>query len=230
MQVTHEKLVGPRFARSVALALALCVGTLLSAPGARAEEEAPDSTRLDVERLPPEAIATTRDMYAVGWHVRAELGGQGLVGGAGRLVQPGPVARVGFGYEPAPFFALAALVGMGFHPTDAAPPPAATAVQLYNVLLQAKLQLALGTRSALWLAGEAGLGWASGDFLQAYGLRHAGDPGAAYGGSLGVDWHLFNAHHSLGLCASAHLLPNLNGRDGERALALGSAAYLKYVF
>jgi hypothetical protein len=211
-------------------ALAAFTFVLAGSTVARADEEAPDATRLDVERLPAEAIAISRDMYSVGWHVRAELGGQGLLGGAGRLTQPGPLARVGLGYELTPWFAVAGLVGLGFHPTDAPAPPSATALQFYTLLAQAKLQLAVGTRAALWLAGEAGLGWASGDFLQAFGFRKAGDLGAAYGGRVGFDWHLHNAHHSLGLSVGAHLLPNLNGLDGEQALALDSAAYLKYVF
>jgi hypothetical protein len=209
--------------------LACLVPLLLHAAAARAEE-APDTTRLDVERLPPEAIATTRDMYAVGWHLRAELGGQGLLGGAGRLTQPGPGARIGAGYELAPWFGIAALVGVAFHPTDAPPPPGPTAFQFYDMTAQARFQLPIGSRAALWLAGEFGVAWASGDFLQAYGFGKANDPGAAYGGGVGFDWHLHNAHHSMGVCAGALLLPSLNGHDGEQALALNTSAYLKYVF
>ena len=37
-------------------------------------------------------------------------------------------------------------------------------------------------------------------------------------------------HHSLGLMAGARLYPNLAGPDGEAAIGIHSAAYLKYVF
>ena len=37
-------------------------------------------------------------------------------------------------------------------------------------------------------------------------------------------------HHSLGLLAGARLYPNLAGPDGEAAVGIHSAAYLKYVF
>ncbi|HEX6240722.1 MAG TPA: hypothetical protein VFZ61_07510, partial [Polyangiales bacterium] len=40
--------------------------------------ESPDPTRLDVARLPPEAIQITRDLYAHGFFVEAQLGAQGF--------------------------------------------------------------------------------------------------------------------------------------------------------
>jgi hypothetical protein len=126
---------------------ALC----LLAPSVRAEPEQPDATRLDVERLPPEAISVTRDMFKLGLHVVAELGGEGLVRGAGRLSHPGPLARVGLGYDLTRYFSLGSLVGLGFHSTHAPPPPNPTTFQLYTVLVQAKLQLALSTQRAGWV-------------------------------------------------------------------------------
>jgi hypothetical protein len=91
------------------------------------------------------------------------------------------------------------------------------------------VQVALGLRAALWLAADGGIGWASGDFLQAWGLRDAGDVGPVYGGQLGFDYHLMNAHHSLGLLSGALLVPNLDG-FGDKAVAIYGSAYLKYVF
>jgi len=190
-------------------------------------------TRLDVERLPPEAIQPTRDMYAVGFHLRAELGGQGFAGGIGRIVAAGPVAHVAFGYEFAPWVSLAAEFGLAMHATDAPTPPSATAFQIYTGLAQARLQLPVSTRLALWLSADGGVGFASGDFLQAWGYRRAGKVGLVYGGGIGCDWHFMNAHHSIGLRTGAHLYPNLDVRDagsGEKSIAIEALAYLKYVF
>ena len=197
---------------------------------ARAQGEAPDTTRLDVERLPPEAIAPTRDMFEVGLFLRAEIGGVGFAGGVGRISTPGPAARLALGYEFLHWIALSAEFGLAMHPTDAPAPPAATAFQIYTALLQLRLQLPLGLRSALWLSADGGGGVASGDFLQAWGYRNAGQIGLVYGGSLGFDWHFMNPHHSIGLRAGSHLFPNLDARNGEKSVAIEGAAYLKYVF
>ncbi len=219
-----------RVSARLRLLLLVSVALMGVALPVRADSEAPDPTRLDVERLPPEAIAVTRDMYATGWFAAAELGGQGIAGGAGRLALAGPYARLGVGYELTPWFSLASTVDLSFHTTDAPAPPAVSAFQLYHVLLQAKLQLPVSVRSALWLAADGGLGWASGDFLEAWGLRHAGTASFNYGGDLGFDWHLMNTHHSLGLSAGALLQPNLDRPGGDRAIVIHGSAYLKYVF
>jgi hypothetical protein len=197
---------------------------------ARAEPESPDVTRLDVERLPVEAIAPTRDMFKVGFHLRAELGGQGFAGGVGRISSSGPAAHIAFGYEFTPWVALAAEFGLAMHETHAPPPPAATAFQVYTWLAQARFQLPVSTRVALWLSADGGVGMASGDFLQTWGYRNAGKVGLVYGGALGVDWHFMNPHHSIGLRAGAHLYPNFDAPSGEKALAIEAALYLKYVF
>jgi hypothetical protein len=210
--------------------LALCVGLAGLSARAAAEPEPLDKTRLDVERLPVEAIAPTRDMFAVGFHLRAELGGEGFAGGIGRISRPGPFALIAAGYELTPWFGLALEFGLGMHETHAPAPPSATAFQIYTGLVQARLQLPLSTRVALWLSGDGGAGFASGDFLQAYGYRHAADIGLVYGGSLGFDWHFMNRHHSIGLRAGAHLFPELAAPNGEKSLSIEGAAYLKYVF
>ena len=49
-----------------------------------------DSTRLDVSRLPPEAIEVTRDLYARGFFVEAMLGATGFLGDLGDVSKPGP--------------------------------------------------------------------------------------------------------------------------------------------
>ena len=220
--------------RSLAqLAAAVCL--MLMASGlstARALEAEPlDKTRLDVERLPPEALPLERDKYHVGWHVRAELGGQGFAGGIGRIAGAGPVAHVALGYELTHWFLLALDFGLGMHEGNAPPPPAASTFQTYTALAQARFTLPLGAQSALWLSADGGAGMLSGDFLQTWGFNRAGKIGLVYGGALGFDWHFLNPHHSIGLKAAGHLYPNLVARnDDERSVAIEGTAYLKYVF
>lgn len=209
---------------------ALCSVVWLSPLRAAAEAEPLDKTRLDVERLPPEALPLSRDMYDVGFHVRAELGVQGFAYGIGRLSTLGPVAHIALGYEFTSWFLLAADFGLGMHGTDAPPPPAATAFQTYTALLQARFTLPLSLRSALWLSLDGGGALVSGNFFEAYGFERADSLGFAYGGGLGFDWHFLNPHHSIGLKAASHLYPNLIARNHEQSVAIEGAAYLKYVF
>jgi hypothetical protein len=197
-------------------------------PHARAE--GPDVTRLDVERLPPEAIDVTRDMYALGFFLQAELGGRGFAQGIGRISDPGFLLRASAGYELTSWFSVATVIALSFHETDAPAPPSATTFQVYDVAAQLRLQLPLSTRAALFLAGEAGLAWASGDFLPAWGVEDADEVALSYGGSLGFDWHLMNPHHSLGMRAGAKLYPGFETLEGEISLGLEGVVYLKYVF
>lgn len=195
----------------------------------RADTEPLDTTRLDVERLPPEALKATRDMYNVGFHVRGEVGGEGFAGGVGRISGAGPVAHIAAGYEFTPWLLLALDFGLGMHGTTAPPPPAATAFQTYTLLAQARVQLPLSLRTALWLSADGGAGMVSGDFLQAWGYERAGKIGLVYGGALGFDWHFLDPHHSIGLKAASHLYPNLDAQNGEKSVAIEASAYLKYV-
>jgi len=192
--------------------------------------EAPDPTRLDVERLPPEALEVTRDMFSSGLFVHGHLGGRGFVGGVGRLSNPGPLARVGLGLELLPWLMLGAGVELSLHETSAPPPPSPGTFQVVDLVGELRLQWPFSARAALWLAGEAGLDFLPGNLLSAYGLPDADSAGLMYGGTLGFDWHLLSRHHSIGLLAGARLYPNLQGIDGEQALGVHSAAYLKYVF
>jgi len=189
-----------------------------------------DQTRLDVERLPAEAIAPDRALYHKGLHVRAELGGQGFVGGVGRLSTPGPVAHLALGYDVSDWFLLALDFGLGMHPSSAPPPPAASSFQTYTGLLQARFGVPIGARALIWLSADGGIGKASGDFLQTWGFERAGRLGLVYGGALGFDWHFLNPHHSIGLKAAGHVYPNLVASNGETSTAVEAAAYLKYVF
>jgi hypothetical protein len=216
--------------RTWALTLATCACLAWPAHAQKPSSEAPDPTRLDVERLPPEAIEVDRDMFAQGLFVGAELGGRGFAGGVGRIAQPGLFSRVLLGYELTRWLMLAAGAELSLHATDAAAPPAPATFEVVDAILQLRLQIPLGARAGLFASGEGGIGWVPGNLLEAYGLLDAGDIGLTYGGSLGFDWHLLSKHHSLGLLAGARLYPNLNGPDGELAIGIHSLAYLKYVF
>lgn len=214
-------------------AILIISGCLLSAQRAQAREPTPeplDTTRLDVERLPPEAIKPDRALYHRGLHVRAELGGQGFVGGVGRIASMGPVAHLALGYELTQWFLLALDFGLGMHGSSAPPPPAATTFQTYTGLAQARFGLPLHARALIWLSGDAGVGKVSGDFLQAWGFERAGKLGFVYGGALGFDWHFLNPHHAIGLKAGGHVYPNLVASNGETSTAVEATAYLKYVF
>ncbi|HJL32755.1 MAG TPA: hypothetical protein RMI62_26940, partial [Polyangiaceae bacterium LLY-WYZ-15_(1-7)] len=84
-----------------AVFLSFALGLLAAAP-ARAQEpmvEEPDPTRLDVERLPPEAIEVTRDLYSHGIFIEAFVGARGFIGGVGDLSRPGPYLHLGVGWE-----------------------------------------------------------------------------------------------------------------------------------
>jgi hypothetical protein len=220
----------PPLAIPTALSLALLAGAAAPARAQGAETEAPDATRLDVERLPPEAIDITRDMFSRGLFLQGTLGGRGFAAGLGRISRPGAFARVGLGYEFFTWLAVAAAFELSLHDTDAPAPPAPSTFELCDAVAELRLQLPLSARAALWLGGEAGVDWVPGNLLEAYGLSHADELGVMYGGSLGFDWHVLSRHHSLGLLAGARLYPNLAGLRDEQTIGIHSAAYLKYVF
>lgn len=206
----------------------LAVAQSASAQAARTEEL--DVTRLDVERLPPEAIEIDREMYSHGVFVEGHLGGRGFIGGAGRYFDPGMLASIGGGYEVTSWLLVGAAAEFSFHPTDAPAPPTATTLQIVGGLLEARLQANVGSRFAPWIGGEVGLMTVSGNFLTTYGVQDAESIGPMFGGSLGLDWHFPNRHHSLGLRGGARLYPSLAGFDGEPSLGVHTTMYLRYVF
>lgn len=218
---------------AISRSVVIVIGLLLMAQRVHAREPTPeplDTTRLDVERLPAEAIKPDRALYHQGLHVRAELGGQGFVGGVGRIASAGPVAHLAVGYDLTQWFLLALDFGLGMHGSAAPPPPAASTFQTYTALAQARIGLPIGARALIWLSADGGVGKVSGDFLQAWGFDRAGKLGLVYGGALGFDWHFLNPHHSIGLKAGGHVYPNLVASNGETSTAVEATAYLKYVF
>jgi hypothetical protein len=203
-------------------------------------EEAPDEdgpvteeidvTRLDVERLPPEAIEITRDLYSHGFFIEGWIGGRGFVGGVGDISSPGLFANVGLGLEIFRFLYLKLAFEGSIHETDAPPPPSPTVFELLSALVELKLQINVSTRVALWLQGEFGGSLAFGDILPIYGIQGADEVGLMYGGSAGFDWHLYNRHYSVGFLGGARVFAGLETVTGDISLGIHGALYLRYVF
>ncbi|MDB4974239.1 MAG: hypothetical protein JWN48_2580 [Myxococcaceae bacterium] len=187
-----------------------------------------DATRRDVQQLPPEALQVTRDMYARGLFLEAQLGGSTFAGDARKVSHAGPRLAIALGYELTRWVSLLLQVEGSMHQTDNRPPPAHTAYQLVGSVVGVRFSLPLDARFAIWAAGLIGLAWANGDVMHALGFKDADRVGLNYGGELGFDWHMRSRHHSLGLLAGARQLPALQ-RDGF-TVAPYAAAYLRYVF
>jgi hypothetical protein len=196
-------------------------------PGAVHTEE-PDPTRLDVARLPPEAIELDRDLYARGFFAEAQLGAQGFVGDLGKLATPGPRLSIAFGYEFTSWLRLLALGEGSLHVTRNRAPPGHTAFEIFGGALGLELGIPFNARAMLLARGLAGVMSTGGDVLHTLGLVDAHKLGLQYGGELGFDWHVRSRHHSIGLLSGARLLPSLS--DATFTLALYGSAYLRYVF
>ena len=194
-----------------------------------ARQEQPDPTRLDVERLPPEAIEIRRDLYSRGFLVESWLGVRGFVGGVGRFSQPGLYANVGVGFEVFRWLIVRAAFEASFHDTDGPTPPTDTAFELLGANVEVRLQANFTAAIAMWAQGELGATMAFGDVLRTYGFDQSDSPGLSYGGSLGFDWHLKNRHSSIGLVAGARAYPSLSGIDDELPVGIHGGAYLRYV-
>jgi hypothetical protein len=190
--------------------------------------EQADPTRLDVARLPPEAIRITRDLYAHGFFVEAQLGAQGFVGDLGDVSNAGPRLSLNFGYELTQWFSLLIQGDAAFHNTKNRPPPSHTMYEMLGASAGARFSIPFNARAALWLDGLFGIVWTGGDVLHALGFSQSVGPSIAYGGELGFDWHVLARHHSFGLLAGAKALPDL--ARSSFSLALYGSVYLRYVF
>lgn len=192
--------------------------------------EEPDRTRLDVERLPPEAIHVTRDLYAHGLTVEVAVGARGFLGGIGRISDPGLMLSGRVSYEIFDWLWVGALYEMSIHQTNAPAPPARSVFELIGGMGEVKLQVNPTAELGLWLSGQVGILVATTPAAAVYGIANAGTVGIAYGGEIGVDGHFHSRHTSIGLLAGARLAPNLNGADGETAIGIYGGPYLRYVF
>ena len=198
--------------------------------GTGATTEEPDATRLDVERLPPEAIQVSRDLYAHGFFLEVSVGGRGFVGGVGRISSPGPFAAIGFGYEILDWLFVRVIGDVSFHETAAPAPPGTSVFELVSGLGEVKVQLHPTAEFGVWLAGQAGIVIATTDVLALYGMQDANSVGFTWGGDLGLDAHFRSRHYSIGVHGGVRGAPSLDGPDGEMAIGIHGAAYLRYVF
>ncbi len=200
----------------------------------RPSVEGPDPTRLDVERLPPEAVEVSRDLYAHGLFVETELGGVGFLGSPARLLSPGPSLAFGIGYEVFSWLLVRLALEGSLHRTALPPPPSPTVVDLLGASAEVRLQWNLSSRAALWIGGEGGFSTTSTEVLAVYGARQGKGLGWLYGGRLGFDWHMLHRHVSLGVFAGARLQPGLEivalGGGAMPPLGLRAGTYLRHVF
>jgi len=197
------------------------------APGAPVVE-AVDPTRLDVARLPPEAIHITRDLYAHGLFLEAQVGALAFAGDANIVSTPGPRFALVLGYELFSWLSAVVLLDGSMHRTDNHSPPAPSAYELIGGAAGVRFNIPFTPRIALWVSGLFGLSWSSRDVLRALDFKDAFKVGANYGGELGLDWHLKSRHHSLGILGGARVYPSL-ARDDFTLGGYGSL-YLRYVF
>lgn len=214
---------------------ALALTSLLLGPQARAEEivtsEEPDATRLDVERLPPEVIPITRDLYAHGFFLEARIGAIGFVNGIGDYANPGPWASIAFGYEILDWLHVMVAAEGSLHDTSAPAPPAPTAFEIVGGTASVRLQANVTEAFAMWLAPQFSVLVATTDILDLYGFQGASTIGIAYGGEVGIDWHFRARHHSIGLLGGVRHFPSLEAEGGSApTLGVHGSAYLRYVF
>jgi hypothetical protein len=228
--------------RTCALALAITVAIPAAAlaqaadrvgpaepTGTGAGTEEPDATRLDVERLPPEAIRVTRDLYAHGFFLEVWVGGRGWIGGIGRVSSPGPMAAIGFGYELFDWLFVRAVGEVSFHETAAPAPPSTQVFEILSAVGEVKLQTHPTAEFAMWLSAQVGIAVASTDILRTYGLQSASTVGFQWGADAGLDAHFHSRHYSIGLCGGIRGAPSFDA-FGDFAIGVQGAAYLRYVF
>ncbi len=194
------------------------------------ETEEVDRTRLDVERLPAEAIPITRALYAHGFFVEANLGARGFYGGVGRFSDVGPFVAVRLGYEIFDFLWVSVVAEASIHQTNAPSPPARGVFELMGALGELRLQANPTAEFAMWLGGQIGFLVSTTDILTVYGMPNASSIGLAYGGEVGMEAHFHSRHYSLGLSGGVRLAPSLDGFDGEIAIGIFGGPYLRCVF
>ena len=123
-------------------------------PEGELHEERLAGLGLDVERLPPEAIEVTRDLYSHGISIEAFVGARGFIGGVGDLSRPGPYLHLGVGWEALSWLWIAVSAEGSMHRTDAPSPPSPTVFELVSFMAELRLQANVSARAALWLLSD----------------------------------------------------------------------------
>ena len=219
-----------RILSAACLALALGLGSLGHAHAQAGAREEPDPTRLDVERLPPEAIQVTRDLYERGFFVESHFGALGFIGGVGNYAGPGFYVALQLGYEFAPWISFLVSTEASIHQTSAPAPPDTTVFEVVSFLGSVRFNWEVDARSALHLTADVGVELTTSDVLLTYGLSQSDEVGFVAGGRLGYDWHFRNPNGSIGLVAGSRVYPKLEGPRGDIAVGILGSAYLRYVF
>lgn len=202
-----------------------------AAPDREPSPETPDVTRLDVERLPPEAITIHRGLYAHGFFVEAKFGARVFINGAGDVAEPGPKLTLDFGYELFDWLHLLAGFEGSLHRTRAPAPPSPRVFEVVGSTVAGRLQGNISPEFAVWLSGQFGLLLVTTDVLGLYGYQDAAAVGITYGGEAGVDFHLRARHHSLGVSGGFRHVPSFQpATGGAAAFDVHGQGYLRYVF
>ncbi|MGE0784611.1 MAG: hypothetical protein AB7S26_02910 [Sandaracinaceae bacterium] len=192
--------------------------------------EEPDPTRLDVERLPPEAIPVTRDLYAHGFFVEAQLGGRGFVNGPGPFIDGGPFATLGIGLEILDWLMVIVAAEGSMHNSSSPTPPDHTSFEILGGSASLRLQANFTEAFAMWISGQFAVLIATTDILVQYGYLDSTTVGVSYGGEAGIDWHFRARHHSIGIMGGVRHYPSFEAVGSGPALGVHGCAYLRYVF
>jgi hypothetical protein len=207
----------------------LCAAGVARAQPEQVTEE-PDPTRLDVERLPIEAIEISRDLYDHGFFIEGHLGARGFLNGVGDISKAGFMASIVLGVEIQPWLWACGFFELSIHETDAPTPPSPSAFEVLSFGGEVRFQINATARFAIWAGGTFGLTLVPSDILSTYGVRQADDIGLMFGGTLGLDWHMKSPHHSLGVTGGARVYPSLEGPAGDIAIGPHGTVYVRYVF
>ena len=206
--------------------LSLVVGSTAHAQ----KTEEPDPTRLDVERLPPEAIKSKRLAFAEGFGIEGHLGFLAWTSGLSRLLDPGFYASIAATQDIFPWFSLRLGLELSLHPTDAPPPPREATLEFVSAVGEARLQWPLLERLTLWGGAQIGAYTILGDVLSAYGVTSGRDLGPFFGATLGLNWHLLNRHQSVGLSTGYRIYPSIDMPSSGMTSALTGTLYIRHVF
>ncbi len=194
-------------------------------------EELPDPTRLDVDRLPPEAATLDRALYAHGGYLEAMMGVRAFVSGLSEVAGPGPMLSLAGGYEAVDdVLFIGARVNVSMHGTDGRRPPNPTVVELVDLLFELRAQWPVSARAALWLSGDFGASIPGSDVLPLYGFQDGDSVGYSYGAELGADGHFLNPHGSVGVRAGFRGYPTLDAPIAGATFSVHGALYLRHVF